>query len=143
MAAVRTHTGVVIELLRVGLRSIGVVCPAAGVLWIVELRGGGPDDGFGAFLGAMGLSLLAAAAWSAFDARHGLTARVALRWVATTVLVASGLGLVQTLLAPDSPPEERAAHLLDTAFFYGVPMLVAVALGTAAGVSAARERRAA
>ena len=132
-----------IELLRVAFRGIGVVCPAAGVLGIVEMRGGGADDGFGAFLGAMALSLLAAAAWAAFDARRGLTARVAIRWAATTVLVGAGLSAASTLLAPNGPPEERATELVSTALFYGVPLMVAVALGTAAGASAARERRAA
>ena len=126
-----------IELLRVALRSIGVVCPAAGVLWIVELRGGVADDGgFGTFFAAMALALLAAASWSAFDARHGLTARVAIRWAATTVLVGGGLSLWETLRLPDS-------EFVPTAFFFGVPMMVAVALGTAAGASAARDRRAA
>ena len=126
-----------IELLCVALRSIGVVCPAAGVLWIAEMRGGGADDGgFGAFFGAMALSLLAAAAWSAVDARRGLTPRVAIRWVATTALVSAGLSLVSALLVSDT-------ELVSTALFYGVPMLLAVALGTAAGASWARERRAA
>ena len=125
-----------IELLRVGFRGIGVVCPAAGVLGVVEMRGGGAADGFGAFLGAMALSLLAAGAWSAFDARRGLTPRVAIRWAATTVLVSGGLSLWQTLRVSDT-------ELVSTALFYGVPLTVAVALGTAAGASAARERRAA
>ena len=139
-----THTGPVIELLRVPLRCIGVVCPAAGVLWIVEMRGGVAEDGgFGAFFAAMALSLLAAAAWSASDARRGLTARVAIRWSASTVLVSGGLGVASTLLAPNGPPEERATELVSTALFYGIPLAVAVALGTAAGASAARERRAA
>ena len=130
-----THTGLVIELLRVALRSIGVVCPAAGVLGIVGLRGGGADDGgFGTFLGAMVLSLLAAAAWSAFDARRGLTARVAIRWVATTVLISGGLSLWERVGVPDT-------EFVSTALSYSVPMLVAVGLGWAAAVGAAREQR--
>ena len=55
-----THNAPVIELMRVAVRAIGVVLPGAGVLGLVELRGGSPDGDFGQFIGAMALSLLAA-----------------------------------------------------------------------------------
>ena len=67
------------ELLNVALRAIGVVLPAAGVLGLVELRGGAPDGDFGTFLGAMGFSLLVSALWSALDARRAPTSRVLAR----------------------------------------------------------------
>lgn len=130
-----------IELLRAALRAIGVVCPAGVVLAMVEWWGGYPDDGgFGTFFGAMALSLLAGATWAGLDARRGVTTRVAIRWVATTALVAGGLSLASTLLAPSGPPEERAAEMVSTAMFYGVPLLVAVGLGLAAGAGKAREQ---
>jgi hypothetical protein len=124
------------ELLHVALRAIGVVIPAAGVLGMVELRGGAPAGDFGTFLGAMGLSLLAAAVWSAIDARHAPTRRVLIRWVATAVVVGVGLGLATTLMAPGSPPgPERTAEAVSMSMFYGVPLLVAAGLGVAIGAS--------
>src|SRR3712207_618460 len=98
------------ELLRVALRAVGVVLPAAGVLGLVELRGGAPEGDFAVFLGAMGLSLLVGAVWSAFDARRAPTMRVVVRWVAAALVVGGGLGFATTLLAPGSPPgPERTA----------------------------------
>jgi hypothetical protein len=105
------------ELLNVALRAIGVVLPAAGVLGLVELRGGAPDGDFGTFLGAMGFSLLA-------------------RWVAAAFVVGGGLGLATTLMAPGSPPgPERTAEAVSMSMFYGVPLLVAAGLGVAVGTS--------
>jgi hypothetical protein len=130
------------ELLHVALRAIGVVLPAAGVLGLVELRGGAPDGDFGTFLGAMGLSLLAAAVWSAIDARRAPTSRVLTRWVATAFVVGGGLGLASTWVAPGSPPgPERTAEAVSMALFYGVPLLVAAGLGVAVGAAHDQPRR--
>jgi len=124
------------ELLNVALRAIGVVLPAAGVLGLVELRGGVPDGDFGTFLGAMGFSLLASALWSAIDARRAPTSRVLARWVAAAFVVGGGLGLATTLMAPGSPPgPERTAEAVSMSMFYGVPLLVAAGLGVAVGTS--------
>jgi len=70
------------ELLRVAIRSIGVVLPGAGVLGFVELGGGSHPEDLGAIFGAMGLSLLACAVWSARDARRVPASRVLTRWAA-------------------------------------------------------------
>jgi hypothetical protein len=124
------HTGPMTELLNVALRAIGVVLPAAGVLGLVELRGGGPDGDFGTFFGAMGLSMLAAAVWSAIDARRAPISKVLTRWVATAFVVGGGLGLATTLMAPGSPPSpERTAEAVSMALFYAVPLLMAAGLG--------------
>lgn len=130
------------ELLYVALRAIGVVLPGAGVLGLVELRGGAPDGDFGTFLGAMGLSMLAAAVWAAFDAGRAAPGRVILRWVATAAVVGVGLGLATTLMAPGTPPgPERTAEAVSSSLFYGVPLLVSAALGGAAGAAHHQSRR--
>jgi hypothetical protein len=69
------HTGRVVELLNVGVRCVGVVLPGAALLGIAELRGGSQDDGFGTFLGAMALSLLAALLWAAGRGVNGTSSR--------------------------------------------------------------------
>jgi hypothetical protein len=103
-------------------------------LGLVELRGGIPEGDFGTFLGAMGLSFLAAAAWSAIDAGHAPTSRVLTRWVATAFVVGCGLGVGSTLLSPGSPPgPDRTAEAVSTSLFYGVPLLVTAGLGVAVG----------
>ena len=130
------------ELLRVALRAIGVVLPAAGVLGLMELRGGAPDGDFGTFLGAMLLSLFAAAVWSAIDAGRAPTSRVLARWVVIAFVVGSGLGLATTLTAPGSPPgPERTAEAVWTSLFYGLPLLVAAGLGVAIGAARDQPRR--
>lgn len=130
------------ELLHVALRAIGVVLPGAGVLGSVELRGGAPDGDFGTFLGAMGLSLLTAAVWAAFDARRASPGRVLLRWVATAVVVGFGLGLATTLMEPGSPAgPERTAEAVWLSLFYGVPLLVSAGLGVAGGAAHRQSRR--
>ena len=130
------------ELLHVALRAIGVVLPGACVLGVSELRGGAPDGDFGTYLGAMGLSLLAAAVWSAFDARRAPTSRVLARWIATAFVVGGGLGIATTVTAPGSPPgPERRAEAVSMSLFYGVPLLVAAGLGVAIGAANARPRR--
>ena len=122
------------ELLLVVLRSVGVVLPGAGVLGVVELRGGSDPEDFGAFLGSMALSLLAAAIWSALDARRAPTRRVLPRWVAVVLVVSGGLALATTWLAPGSPPQSaRVADTFQTVLFYGVPLLVAAGIGVGAG----------
>lgn len=122
------------ELLHVVLRCVGVVLPAAGVWGFAELRGGVPDGDFGTFLGAMALSLLAAAVWSAIDARSAPTIRVSIRWVAVAVVVGVGVALAFTLEAPNSSPGlERAAEVFWSSLFYVVPALMAVGVGVAIG----------
>lgn len=124
------------ELLHVALRSIGVVLPAAGVVGLVELLGGAGAGDFSAFLGAMGLSLLACAMWSAIDVRRAPPSRVLTRWVATAFVVGGGLGLATTLVAPGTPPGlERTAEAVSLSLFYGVPLLVAAGLGVAVGAA--------
>ena len=122
------------ELVRVPLRAIGVVLPGAVVLGVAELRGGAADDGFGTFLGAMALSLLAAAVWSATDARRARPVTALLRWLAVTVVLSATLAVVSTMMAPGSPPgTARVAEAVQLTLFYAVPMLVAVGIGVAAG----------
>ncbi len=122
----------VIELLHVALRAVGVVLPGVGVLGIVQLRGGIPEGDFGTFLGAMALSLLAVAIWSAIDARRAPTARVITRWVATAIVVGASLGLASTLSAPGSPAgPERIGEAVTLSFFYGAPLLLAACFGAA------------
>lgn len=129
------------ELLHVALRAIGVVLPGAGVLGVVELRGGAPAGDYGTYLGAMALSLLAAAVWSAIDARRTPTRRVLIRWVATGVVVGGGLGLWSTLTAPGSPPgPDRISEAVWLSLFYGVPLLVAAGLGVAVGAAQNQSR---
>ena len=48
-------------------RTAVIAVPGAAVLGVHRLPGGPPEDDFGTFLGAMALSLLAAATWSAVD----------------------------------------------------------------------------
>ena len=130
------------EPMHVALRAIGVVLPAAGVLGLVELRGGAPDGDFGAFLGAMGLSLLAAAVWAALDAGRAWTSRVLLRWVASAFVVGVGLGITTTVTAPGSPPgPERMSEAVSLSLFYGVPLLVSAGLGVAVGAAHPQSRR--
>ena len=130
------------EPLHVALRAIGVVLPAAGVLGLVELRGGAPDGDFGAFLGATGLSLLAAAVWAAFDAGRARTSRVLLRWVASAFVVGVGLGITTTVTAPGSTPgPERMSEAVSLSLFYGVPLLVSAGLGVAVGAAHRQSRR--
>ena len=130
------------ELLHAALRAIGVVLPGVGVLGLVELRGGAPDGDFSTFLGAMGLSLLTAAGWSAIDARRAPMRRVVTRWVATGVVVGGGLGLWTTSTDPGSPPgPERTAEAVSMSLFYGVPLLVAAGLGAAVGAAVQPRRR--
>jgi len=121
------------ELLRVALRAIGVVLPAAAILGVVELLGGGPDGDFDIFMGAMLLSLLAVALWAGFDAQRVSTIRVLIRWVAVTVVVGGGLGFVSTLMAPGGPPSERTSEAVSLSLFYGVPLLLAAGLGVLLG----------
>lgn len=138
-----THNASVIELMRVALRAIGVVLPGAGALVWVELHGGSPDGDFGQFLGAMALSLLAAALWAAIDALRGGIKPVLLRWIVTAVFVGGGLALATIVLAPGSPAgPERTAEAVSLALFYAMPLLFAAALGVAvgAGVGGARDR---
>lgn len=124
------------ELLQVALRSVGVVLPAAVVVGFVEVFGGAGAGDFLPFLGAMGLSLLACVLWSATDLRRASPGRVITRWVATAIVVAAGLALATTLLAPGSPPgPERRAEAVSLLLFYGVPLLVAAALGVAIGAA--------
>jgi hypothetical protein len=104
-------TGVV---LHVALRAIGVALPAAAVMGVLELRGSVPEGDFGTFLGAMGLSLLAAAVWSAIDARRNQTGRVATLWIATAFVY----------------------YALSGSLFFTVPLLVAAGLGVAVGAAA-------
>jgi len=125
------------EFLQVVLRAIGVVLPAGAILGVVELLGGAPAGDFGIFLGAMLLSLLAAAVWSAYDTTRTPTIRVLLRWAAIAVLVGGGLGLATTLSAPGGPPSERTSEVIWTSMFYGVPLLVAVGLGVLFGMAVA------
>lgn len=118
---------------RVALRAVGVVLPGIGALGVAELRGGVPDGDFGTFLGAMGLSMLAAAVWSAVDARRSPTSRVLVRWIVAAVVVGVSLGVVITVTAPGVPPgPERIGQAAWLAVFFGVPLLVAAVLGTAA-----------
>lgn len=118
------------EVLRVVLRAIGVVLPGVGMWGFAEFRGGVPDGDYGTFLGAMGLSLLAAAVWSAIDARRAPTSSVLTRWVATAFVVGCGLGLESTLMAPGGPP------LFVSMLFYGVPLLMAAGFGVAVAAAA-------
>ena len=130
------------ELLRVALRAIGVVLPGAAVLGLVVLRGGGDPEDFGPFLGAMGLSLLAAAVWSAIDAGRAPVIRVLIRWVAIAFVVGCGLALAQTVLAPGSPPgAARVAEAGETLQFFGVWLLAAAGLGLAMGALRDQPRR--
>ena len=126
------------ELLRVALRSIGVVLPAAGALALMVWLGD-PTAGFGFFL-AMGLSLLACAVWAGTDARRAPITRVLIRWVATAVVISGGLGLESTL-APGNTPGERMAEAVSTSRFFLVPLLVAAGLGVLGGASARREAK--
>ena len=120
------------ELVHVALRAIGVVLPGAAVLGWVELRGGIPAGDFGTFLGAMALSLLASAAWSAIDARRARTSRVLSRWVAIALVVSVGLSLATTLTEAGTPGGPiLTAETVSLALFYGVPMLVAAGVGVA------------
>ena len=128
------HTGPVTELLHVVLRCVGVVLPAVAVWGFAELRGGVPSGDFGTFLGAMALSLLAAAVWSAIDARSAPTIRVSIRWVAVAVVVGVGVALALELEAPNSSPGlERAAEVFRSSLFYVVPALMAIGVGVAIG----------
>jgi hypothetical protein len=128
------HTGPVTELLHVVLRCVGVVLPAVAVWGFAELRGGVPSGDFGTFLGAMALSLLAAAVWSAIDARSAPTIRVSIRWVAVAVVVGVGVALAFELEAPNSSPGlERAAEVFWSSLFYVVPALMAIGVGVAIG----------
>ena len=130
------------ELLHVALRAIGVVLPAAGVVGLVELRGGAPDGDFATFLGAMGLSLLASAVWSAIDARRAPTRRVITRWIAIAFVVGGGLGVGSTWAAPGSPPgPERTAEAISLSLFFVVPLLVAAGFGVAVGAALGQPRR--
>jgi hypothetical protein len=127
------------ELLRIALRGVGVVLPAASVWGFVELRGGVPSGDFGTFLGAMALSLLAAAIWSAIDARRPPTVRVITRWVAVAVVVGAGVALALSLPAPDSSPTlEWTAEVFWSSLFYIVPLLAATAVGVAIGAERRR-----
>ena len=138
-----THSAPVMELIRVALRAIGVVLPGAGVLGLVELRGGSPDGDFGQFMGAMALSLLASTLWAAIDALRARIRTVLIRWIVTAFVVGGGLALATEVTAPGSPPgPDRAAEAVSLALFYTVPLLMAAALGVAAGaaVGAARDR---
>jgi hypothetical protein len=131
------HTGPVTELLRVPLRAVGVGLPAIVLLGIDELRGGGQDDGYGVFLGAMALTLLAAALWSAVDAHRAPFARVIIRWIATAVVASAGLGISATMMPPASPSEA-----VGTSVFFLVPLLMATGVGVAIGaVSRAAPRK--
>jgi hypothetical protein len=124
----------VTELLHVVLRCVGVVLPAVAVWGFAELRGGVPSGDFGTFLGAMALSLLAAAVWSAIDARSAPTIRVSIRWVAVAVVVGVGVALAFELEAPNSSPGlERAAEVFWSSLFYVVPALMAIGVGVAIG----------
>jgi hypothetical protein len=120
----------VTELLRVALRAVGVGLPAIVLLGIDELRGGGQDDGYGVFLGAMALTLLAAALWSAVDAHRTPFARVIIRWVATAVVASAGLGISATMMPPASPSEA-----VGTSVFFLVPLLMATGVGVAIGAA--------
>ena len=138
-----TQNAPMIELMRVALRAIGVVLPGAGVLGLVELRGGSPDGDFGQFIGAMALSLLASTMWAAIDALRARIRTVLIRWIVTAFVVGGGLALVTELTAPGSPPgPERAAEAVSLALFYAIPLLIAAGLGVAvsAAVGAARDR---
>lgn len=96
-------------LLHIALRAIGVALPAAAVMGVMELTRGVPDGDFATFLGAMGLSLLAAAVWSALDARRAQTSRVVTWWVGTACVYGA------------------------VSLFFAVPLLVAVGLGVLVG----------
>ena len=125
------------ELLRVALRAIGVVLPGAALWGFVEVTPGVPSGDFGTFLGAMLLSLLTAAVWSAIDASRAPTGRVLIRWVTIVVVVGGGLGIESTLSAPGGPPSQRTSEMVWTSLFYCVPLLVAVGLGVAIGMAEA------
>jgi len=127
-----------IELMRVALRAIGVVLPGAGILGLVELRGGSPDGDFGQFMGAMALSLLASTLWAAIDALRARIRTVLIRWIVTAFVVGGGLALATELMAPCC----TAGESVSLALFYAMPLLMAAALGVAVGaaVSAARDR---
>ena len=129
------HNRPVIELMRVALRAIGVVLPGAGAwVWVV-LHGGPPGDGFGEFLGAMALSLLASTLWAAIDALRAPIRTVLIRWIATAFVVGGGLALAIGLLEPDS-------FVVSLAQFFARPLLMAAGLGVAVGavVGVARDR---
>ena len=126
------------ELLRVALRAIGVVLPAAAMLGVVELRGGAPDGDFEIFLGAMLLSLLAAAVWSAFDAARAPAVRVLIRWIAISFVVGGGLGIGITFMDPGTPPgPERTSEAISSSLFYAVPQLFAAGIGMGLGMAVA------
>ena len=129
------------ELVHMPLRVFGVVLPGTAVLGLDELRGQPQEDGFGLFLGAMALSLLAAGMWSARDARVTGAARVLVRWAVVTIVVGAGIGVVGTLVAPGSPPEERTSEMVSLSLFFAVPLLVVVGLGLLAGLSDRRQEK--
>jgi len=131
------HTCRMTELLRVALRAIGVVLPAAAILGVVELLGGGPDGDFDLFVGAILLSLLAAALWAGFDAQRVSTIRVLIRWVAVTIVVGGALALESTFVAPGGPSSERTSEAVSSSLFYGVPLLLAAGLGVLFGMASA------
>ena len=125
-------------LVRVALRAIGVVLPGAGVLVLVALRGAVPDDDFGQFMGAMALSLLAAALWAALDTLHTRLGTVLIRWIVVAFVVGGGLALATELIAPCC----TAGESVSLALFYAMPLLWAAALGVGVGVGvgAVRDR---
>jgi hypothetical protein len=107
---------------------------AAGVLGWVELHGGAPPGDFGTFLGAMALSLLAAALWSAVDAWRAPRRRVFLRWLATAVVVGGGLAVAPTLAELDGAPSWGwVSEVVSLALFFSVPLLVAAVAGVGLG----------
>jgi hypothetical protein len=108
---------------------------------LAELRGGVPDGDYRTFLGAMALSLLTSAAWSAIDARRAPTSRVLIRWLAVAFILGGGLGVGSTLAYPGGPPAERAAEAVWLSVFYGVPLLVAAGIGVAIGTAHGQPRR--
>jgi len=126
----------VTELLRVPLRAVGVALPAIVVLGVDALRGGGQDDGYGAFLGAMALTLLAAALWSGVDAHRTPSARVIIRRVAAVVVASVGLGIVLTMIPPASPSDAVGASV-----FFLVPLLMAAFVGVAIGAASRSARK--
>jgi hypothetical protein len=92
-------------------------------------------------MGAMLLSLVAAALWSGSDAMRASIGRVLVRWVAVILIVGGGLGIASTLLAPGSPPSERTSEMVGMSLFYCVPLLVVVGLGVVVGMAAAKSEQ--
>jgi len=131
----------VTELLCIALRAVGVVLPGGVVIGVVELRGGPPEGDFGTYLGAMALSLLAAAVWAGVDSRRTSAGRVVARWSVTAAVVGAGIAGTTTALWPGSPPgAARVEEAVTMSLFYVVPLLAAAVTGAAVGAATGSSR---